>query len=525
MDALEGASPMQSGWRAHGGNALDALLRNGIDNTFPALSGTISEINRIVADDSEGPQKLARVILQDVALTEKLLKLVNTVSYGQFGGHINTISKAVVILGFETVRNVAMTLILLEFLQNKPQAAQLKEEIIASFFAGVLALSLSQGTRVHDSEEVMICAMFQRLGKLLGLFYFYEDCQRVTTLTGNGMDEAEAAQQVLGISYDELGQGIARHWSFPDRMLAGMKKASATGIAKPRNELERINLTANLASELCELASTASVDTRELALQELAQRYAAVGGVDAQQLSLALEQGLQELSQRASAIGLATTHGSLLQAITLWCEQTEDTATSDNASELEEMASLGRTAEIEESAPEEPVDAEAMLTAGIQEVTNALVGDCQLNEILQMVLETMYRAMKFNRIAIFVHDARTGQMHARHGFGQGIDALLPEMQFSLKPSADVFHVALEKGVDVVIADAMADNIASKIPAWHRSILGAHCFFLLPVMINQRALALVYADMQAANSLQISRRELSLMRTLRNQIVLAVKHNS
>ena len=533
VDGSEAVSPIQFEWRTQGDNALDALLRNGIDNTFPALSGTISEINRIVADDSEGPQKLARVILQDVALTEKLLKLANTASYGQFGGDINTISKAVVILGFETVRNVAMTLILLEFLQNKPQAAHLKEEIITSFFAGMLAMSLSQSqsqsqsrgsrVRVRDSEEAMICAMFQKLGKLLGLFYFYEESQQVSALTAQGMNEVEASRQVLGISYDDLGQAIARHWSFPDRMLAGMKKAPAGVLASPRNELEHLNLTANLASELCHLASTAAVDSKELALRELAQRYAAVGSIDAEQLSLALEQGLQELSQRTVAIGLETAHGSLLQAITAWCGPAEGIAAPQAESELERMVALGYSLDTPETTREETVDARVMLSAGIQDVTNALVGDYQLNDILLMVLETMYRAMKFNRIAIFVQDSKTGQMRARHGFGEGIDALLPQMQFPLEFAADVFHVALEKGVDVVIEDALAANIAAKIPVWHRDIVGAHCFLLLPVMINQRPLALIYADMQAANSLKISGPELSLLRTLRNQIVLAVKH--
>lgn len=521
-DVFSGGSPTQAEWRAQGASALDVLLRNGIDHGFPALSATICEINRIVADESESPQMLARAILQDVALTEKLLKLVNAASYSQFGGDINTISKAVVILGFETVRNVAMTLILLEFLQNKPQAAHLKEEIITSFFAGMLALSLSRGSRVRDSEEAMICAMFQKLGKLLGLFYFYEESQQVRALTVEGMSEVEASRQMLGISYDDLGQAIARHWSFPERMLAGMKKAPAGVLASPRNELEYLNLTANLASELCHLASTAAVDTKELALRELAQRYAAAGSINAEQLSLALEQGLQELSQRTVAIGLETSHGSLLQVITAWCGPAEGTAASQAESELERVVAR-YPPDTSESKREEPVDARVMLSAGIQDVTNALVGDYQLNDILLMVLETMYRAMKFNRIAIFVQDSKTGQMRARQGFGESIDALLPQMQFPLEFAADVFHIALEKGVDVVIEDALAANITAKIPVWHRNIVGAHCFLLLPVMINQRPLALIYADMQTANSLEISGPELSLLRTLRNQIVLAVKH--
>ena len=132
-------------------STLDFLLRRMRSKSdFPALSGIITEINKIVSSNLSSPGKLAQTILQDFALTNKLLKLVNTVSYGQFGGNINTISKAVVIIGFETVRNLAMTLILLEFLQNKSQAQELKDEIISSFFAGIIAAQLAPGGRVGD---------------------------------------------------------------------------------------------------------------------------------------------------------------------------------------------------------------------------------------------------------------------------------------------------------------------------------------------------------------------------------------
>ena len=81
-------------------STLEFLIRRMRSKSdFPALSSIISEINMIVASDSASSSKLARTILQDFALTNKLLKLVNTASFGQFGGTISTISKAVVYSG------------------------------------------------------------------------------------------------------------------------------------------------------------------------------------------------------------------------------------------------------------------------------------------------------------------------------------------------------------------------------------------------------------------------------------------
>jgi hypothetical protein len=113
-------------------------------------------------------------------------------------------------------------------------------------------------------------------------------------------------------------------------------------------------------------------------------------------------------------------------------------------------------------------------------------------------------------------------MSARFGFGEEVDTVLPRLKFSLAFVPDVFHLAIDKGLDIVIEDVNAEKISSKIPAWYRDSMDAQCFLLLPIMVNKKAIGLIYADMQKANSLQVSERQLSLLRTLRNQAVLAIK---
>lgn len=511
-------SPLQSSEK----NALQFLLHGGNDSEFPALSSTISEINKIVASQSESTSKLTKTILQDVALTNRLLKLVNTVSYGQFGGKINTISKAVVILGFETVRNVAMTLILLEFLQNKSQAASLRDEVIGSFFAGLVASRLSPGRNVRDSEEAMICAMFQNLGKLLATFYFFDEYQEISQLVAQGVPENKAAHQVLGISFNDLGQGIARHWNFPDRLLAGMQSLAGERIRKAHNELDNLNITVNLANELCRVAASSKTSEKAKALKQLTDRFSSGISVDEKQLAQALNEGLQEIAIRAGILNLPTSQSPLLKTVAEWTGSAVEAPTTSPEEVLHGITPLDQAVEQASAAENSRQDPESILSAGIQDVTNTLVEDFNLNDVLQMVLETMYRGMAFNRVLVFVRDSKAHMMRARFGFGADIDRVLTKLQFPTAFQPDVFHVALEKNVDIVIEDVSADNIASKIPAWHREAVQAQCFLLLPVSINGRAIGLFYADIEAANTLKVSPRQLSLLRTLRNQAVLAIK---
>lgn len=521
LDATQDVGEVQQGG-ADSHSTLDFLLRRmRSKGDFPALSGIISEINKIVSSESESHSRLAKVILQDFALTNKLLKLVNTVSFGQFGGNINTISKAVVILGFDTVRNIAMTLILLEFLQNKAQAVDLKDEVIASFFAGILAAELSGGGRPGEAEEAMICAMFHNLGRLLAKFYFFEESRQVTHLMEDqGLSEEQASIKVLGISYNQMGAGVAESWHFPRRLIEGMKKLPADRVRKPSGDLEQLSVTVNLANELCMISAITDVKEKSAELKKLCARYEGATQVSVNKLSTALETSLNDLSARAGFLGIAPGKSPLLKKIHEWSGQ--DVPTNNAVNPMDGVTLLDAVPPVATEQEAVRHDPEAILSAGIQDVTNTLVEDYKLNDVLQMVLETIYRSLGFKHTLIFIRDNKQNAMSARFGFGEHVDAILPRLKFPLAFVPDVFHLAIEKGLDIVIKDVHAGTISDKIPKWYRESMDAQCFLLLPVMVNKKAIGLIYADMHEANSLQISERQLSLLRTLRNQAVLAIK---
>lgn len=509
------------------------LRRMRSKSDFPAMSGIIHEINKIVSSESEGSSKLAQVILQDYSLTNKLLKLVNTVSYSQFGGQINTISKAVSILGFESVRNIAMSLILMDFLQNKSQAQDLKDDVISSFFSGIVAVQLSEGASAQEVEETMICAMFLNLGRMIAKFYFFEESEEITRMMQDkGVDEEHAAMKVLGVSYNELGIGIAKTWNFPDRLIAGMQKIQGDKVAVPSSDIGRLSVTVNMANELCSIATVSDPKGKKDALKKIRARYAGVVEASEDKLSSALEKGLQDLSLRSKVLGIDTSKSTSLKNLRVWLDHAgEHNQVGKERQEnplngvttIDVLVDYAKT--LVNAELEEKIDPEAILSDGIQDVTNTLVGEYKLNDVLQMVLETIYRSLGFDHVLIFSRDVKQGMMVARFGFGENVSDLLPRFRFPLAFEADVFHLALEKGLDIVIEDVGAPNIATKIPAWHGKAVDSRYFLLLPVLVNKIAVGLIYADMREAKKLQISPRQLAMLRTLRNQAVLALKQKA
>ena len=111
---------------------------------------------------------------------------------------------------------LALGLVLLEHMQDKTHANVLKDEYVRCLLAGSIAGELCPSLR--DAEEAFIGSMFQNLGRLLAEFYFPEEATTIraqTTARQHPVTEAVASASVLGLSYEELGAGVAKAWGLP----------------------------------------------------------------------------------------------------------------------------------------------------------------------------------------------------------------------------------------------------------------------------------------------------------------------
>jgi eukaryotic-like serine/threonine-protein kinase len=521
-----------------GKGTLDFLLRRmRHKSNFPALSQTISTINRVAADSDESVQALSAALLKDFALTNKLLRLVNSSNYGQFGGNISTISRAVMILGFNAVRDLAITLILFEHLQNKAQASQLKEAVIAAYFTGIMAHRVAGLCGVADSEEGFICGVFQHLGKLLATYYFYDESTEIVKRMQRGESEDQASRGVLGISHEELGIGIARSWNLPEKIVTSMQVVSGPQTQKSPHPADKLKLVANLAVALCRVASDTAPAQKTVELEKLGRQFGGSLNLGKKQYGAVVEESVQEFLAESSMFVTETNRSRVLNSIKQWSHDQSgdppspaagaaananaDTGAATVADSVDDF--VNRTATLVADTPvTDNVDSAATLTAGIQDITNTLVGDYNLNDVLRIILETMYRGMSFSQVLLCTRDIKNNRLQARFGFGAKVEELLKHFSVPLGQPQDVFQIALAKNVDLFIADTRAENIASRIPAWYREKINAQAFLLLPIVINKKVVGMFYADRDNAGELQIEPQQLRLLKTLRNQAVLAIR---
>lgn len=517
---------------ANGSSTLDFLLRRMRHKSdFPALSDAVVRIQGIANSETESIGSVTNEILKDVALTNKLLRLVNSARYAR-GSSIGTVSRAVSLVGFNGIRNMALSLVLLEHMQDKAHANVLKEEFLRSLMAGTIASELCPEAR--GSEEVFIGALFHNLGRLLAAFYFPEEARTVRALvasTRQPVSEANAAASVLGLSFEELGIGVAKAWALPEGIQRCMRQPlGAPPRLVPADLGERhrwIALAANGVADILLHADAKEVDSQ---LTQLAQRYANVLGSNPDEVQHATRVARKNFIEMASAMDISVLPDSdaakLMQAPEAQTLAQHMGQCLDALAPLELHATEPMPSHIGELIAYDGQHVAQTLAAGIQDITNAMVEDFHLSDVLRMILETMFRAMNFQRIIFCMRDPKTDALTGRFGLGEDIEKMVQSFDVPLKSATkNLFTAVCLKGADTMISDATEPHIANHLPQWYRQQVNAPTFLLLPLLIKGKPLGLIYADKNVKGGLKLDEKELAMLRTLRNQAVMAFKHSS
>ena len=505
----------------------DLLRRMRHQTDFPAMSESIVRVQTLANSETESLNGLTNEILKDVALTQKLLRLVNSAQFAHAGGGISTVSRAVSLIGFAGIRNMALSLLLLEHMQDKAHAQQLRTEFLRALLAATLASDLC--VKATDGEEAFIGGLFQNLGRMLAGFYLPDEARRVREAVAAGTPEPTAATQVLRLDYDTLGLGVARAWGLPGPIQRLMSRPiGRPPTREPSDNADRLRWLVLGANDMADAVLASTPEALPVKLQRLAQTYGASMGVDADHLVQRVHAARERLAQTAAALGLVVPPQSpAARLIQVPAETPAEAAPGAAPAEAGDstLDSLALTAaeDADRPAASDPaVQASELLTTGIQDVTQALVDSVPLNDVLRMVLETMYRALGFRRVLLCLRDSSGQHMVGRMGLGEDATEVARRFKIPLQGASDLFALVCTKNVDTLISDASAPNVAQRLPAWFREQVKAPSFLLLPLQLKGAPLGLIYADSATVGAIALNDQQLSLLKTLRNQAMMAFR---
>lgn len=503
---------------------------------FPAISRNISELNSKVGMVKTSASQLANVILKDTSLTTRLIKLANSPFYGNTRGRITMVSRAVVLMGFEAVREAALGLLLFDHLQSADptRASELQDAGIFALMSGIIAKENAWRMNGINKEEAFICAMFHNLGRQGAIFYLPDEMNEIRALVESGKSEDKAVQEIIGVTFDDLGQELAKQWDFPDQIRNTMVKLSGGQLEKPKNKEEKLRHMAGFATEMTRLASLGDPVNRKAAFAAFMTRFDESIKISEEEISDVVTDSLAKMEDYAKHMNLRPAESKLVKEIHRTMGTIRDVKEEAPASKSQ-MSHSGRilrapdmtddeyAALIREAVAEETARKEQILKDGIEEVTASMKGRFDLNTVMLAVLESMYRALGFHRVFFCLYDVRTKTLRARFGFGKEIDELLPDFHFSPKGGRDVFVTAMSSGEDIAVMNTSDKKYFGQIPAWYKSLVDSPMFCLYPIRIQQFPAAIFYGDMEVADTIiePVLLEQMSLLREKAAQAIAAI----
>lgn len=196
-----------------------------------------------ISESLENPRSsaayVAEVISKDVALSAKLLKMVNTPFYG-FPSRIDTLSRAVTIVGTNQLTNLAMGVSVISAFENVPEKFfTLKEFWVHSVYCGILARLIAGKAGLPGDEKYFVAGLLHDIGRLVMLKNHPQASTDVLGPAKVGRRAlTEVEQSVWGCTHADVGGRMLKVWSLPpfleelvqhhhNPMEASMKKEAA----------------------------------------------------------------------------------------------------------------------------------------------------------------------------------------------------------------------------------------------------------------------------------------------------------
>jgi len=184
---------------------------------LPPLPQSIPQILEITRRPDSSAQDLARVFERDPTLTASILKLANSSYYG-FNREISTISHAIVCLGFNTIKSIALTASTHNMLNDGLFAYKLEKGMLwqHSITCATCARMIAQRIKYKDCEEAYIAGLLHDIGKIILSSFAEEQYDQILEKTKDNKTPFNIAElEVLGYDHPQIGGKIIEKWNLP----------------------------------------------------------------------------------------------------------------------------------------------------------------------------------------------------------------------------------------------------------------------------------------------------------------------
>ncbi|QQY80076.1 putative nucleotidyltransferase with HDIG domain [Keratinibaculum paraultunense] len=188
---------------------------------MPVLPDRIKKIIAITEDPDSTIQDLEKEILKDQSLTSKILKLANSAYYG-YPRKIDTVSQATILLGFQTIKSMALASTVSKMMSNELKGYALGKNDLwtQSQTCAIISRYIAKEVKFPNPETAYIAGLLRDIGKTILNFYVEKEYHAIINkVESEKIPFLEAEEEILGFNHAQVGEKIAIKWNFPEELV------------------------------------------------------------------------------------------------------------------------------------------------------------------------------------------------------------------------------------------------------------------------------------------------------------------
>ena len=220
---------------------------------LPALPQVTTKLLEVFDDLKSQAKDVGKIIEGDQTLASQILKQVNSPFYG-FSGRISSLKHAVVIMGFNAVKNLAIGFSIGKMSRNGTVSVLDMEKFWEhSLGVGVGARSIGKEIEYPCPEELLAAGLLHDIGKIILSDRFPEEYRKVLEEVEESVEEIyQSENKVFGTSHAEIGEWFTRENRFPPVLRACVKNHH-TPSEQSSGEAVKAVKTIYVADQLCKV--------------------------------------------------------------------------------------------------------------------------------------------------------------------------------------------------------------------------------------------------------------------------------
>lgn len=435
---------------------------------------------------------LTQAILDDAALTQKVLRAANSPMYARFGQNVTTVTQAIMLLGYEKIGHLALSLKVTGSLLEtaKGQDLEVQTALHQCVMAGTLTRHLAKSIYAPNAEEAGVCGLLYGIGKVMVMLHMPTTWRTVDAYAQqHRLSDNEALSALLGMDGPEISYEVAKHWSLPPGVVdvLGVRQLPETSASVALSHVQWLS----------QIVQTADALNQKLASYRYAPKESEV-----QVFSL-------EFCERLG-MHRADFCGAVQSALT-----------------EEQLNPLVRHAGTRQGGSTSPYASGHSLLTNLYALRATLKVEARKHSarsLMAVAAEALHSIFKARRTAMMLKNSERGVLEVRSVLGAEGGKALQGFSLEIGYAPDAFHLAIARNIPLLVSHAKGLKDSGKLPAdYVTRVPEAPPFLLLPLSAQAGPLGMLYLDWPAdAKVPSLSEEEKACLVSIRDILVDALE---